>query len=60
MRAGRGHIKRNILRRIYGPKIKNEGEYKIRTNQEFQDLYGEANIIGILKSIRLSWAGHVW
>ena len=53
-------FERKILRRIYGPKTNNEGEYKIRTNQEIQDLYGEPNINGILKSSRLSWAGHVW
>ena len=41
-------------------KKNNEGEYKVRTNQEIQDLYGEPNINGILKSSRLSWAGHVW
>ena len=49
---------RKILRRIYGPKYENE-EWKIRTNKELYDLYGEPHIIGTIKSMRLRWAGHV-
>lgn len=43
-------IEQKILRRIYEPKINDEGEYEVRANQEIQDLYGEANINGVLKS----------
>jgi len=32
---------------------------ELRTNREVAELYGETNIIGILKSSRLGWAGHV-
>lgn len=42
-----------ILRRIYGPKINSKEEYEVRINQ-INDLYGEATIIGALKSSRLS------
>jgi hypothetical protein len=42
------------------PKKNNEGEYKMRTNQEIKDLYGEATTNGVLKSSRLRWVGHVW
>ncbi|VVC25708.1 Hypothetical protein CINCED_3A019582 [Cinara cedri] len=31
-----------------------------RTNEELRELFGEADIIGIMKSSRIRWAGHVW
>lgn len=33
-------FEQKILKRIYGPKFNNEGEYEIKKNQEIQDLYG--------------------
>lgn len=40
-------FKCKILKRIYyGPKINDEGEYEIRTNQKILNLYGEATING--------------
>lgn len=52
-------FEREILRKIYRPKINNEREYEIRSNQEIKDMYGEATINGVLKSSKLSWAGYV-
>lgn len=40
--------------------VNSEGEYQVRTNQEINNLYGEATIIDVLKSSRLSWVVHVW
>lgn len=49
---------RKILRRIYGPKVEND-EWKMRTNREIYELYGEPQIIGDIKGARLRWVGHV-
>jgi len=53
-------FERKILRKIFGPKKNNEGEYETRSNKNLEKLYNEPNIIGILKSARIGWAGHVW
>ncbi|KAL4083745.1 hypothetical protein QTP88_029061 [Uroleucon formosanum] len=55
-----GVFERKILRKIYGPKKNDVGEFEVRTNEELRRLFGEANIMGIMKSYRLRWAGHVW
>ncbi|XP_022172631.1 uncharacterized protein LOC111035356 [Myzus persicae] len=47
-----------ILRRIYGPKRNEENLYERRTNAELRAMFNEPNIVGILKSRRISWAGH--
>jgi len=54
-------FERKILRRIYGPK-RNEEEniYERRTNAELRQMSNDSNIVGILKSRLISWAGHVW
>jgi len=54
-------FERKILRRIFGPKKNTENnEYERRTNAELKELFNETDIVGVLKSRRLSWAGHVW
>lgn len=35
------------------------GRYRIRTNKELEDIYGNSNIVREIKSKRLNWAGHV-
>lgn len=51
---------RRILRRIYGPvKDNNTQQYRIRTNKELEELYNQPDIVKIIKSERLRWAGHV-
>ncbi|KAE9522623.1 hypothetical protein AGLY_016986 [Aphis glycines] len=55
-----GVFERKILRKIFGPKRNNDGEYEVRGNRELYDLYKEPTIVGSLKSTRISWAGHVW
>jgi hypothetical protein len=34
-------------------------EWRKRFNRELHDLYGDSSVIGIVKSARLRWAGHV-
>jgi len=53
-------FERKILRRIFGPKRNDEGGYEIRSNRELNALFNESNIVSILKSQRIRWAGHVW
>ena len=48
-----------ILRQIFGPKWNENGEWKRLHNEELHSLYRSPNIIRLLKSRRLRWAGHV-
>ena len=49
-----------MLRRIFGPK-RNEvtGDWRKLHNEEFNDLYSSPNIVWVIKSRRMRWAGHV-
>jgi hypothetical protein len=49
-----------VLRRIFGPK-RDEiiGGWRELHNEELHNLYSSANIIRIIKSRRMRWAGHV-
>jgi hypothetical protein len=53
-------FEKRVLRRIFGPK-KDEvtGEWRKLHNDELHDLYSSQNIIRIIKSRRMRWAGHV-
>ncbi|KAE9545357.1 hypothetical protein AGLY_000900 [Aphis glycines] len=53
-------FERKILRRIYGPKRNEENTSERRTNAELRIIFNETNIVGILKSRWISWAGYVW
>ena len=46
-----------ILRRIFGPKRNGNGEW--RRNWQVHSLYRSPNIVRVIKSRRLRWAGHV-
>ena len=49
-----------LLRTIFGPN-RNEvtGEWRKLHNEELNDLYSSQNIIRVIKSRRMGWAGHV-
>jgi hypothetical protein len=51
-------FERKIFRRIYGPKYEN-GEWKIRTNRELEEMNGGENIVKWIKGQRISWLGHL-
>jgi hypothetical protein len=49
-----------VLRRIFGPKNDEAtGDWRRPYNEELSDLYSSPNIIRVIKSRRLRWAGHV-
>jgi transcription termination factor 2 len=49
-----------VLRSIFGPKRDEvTGEWRRLHNKELYALYSSANIILVIKSRRLRWAGHV-
>ena len=48
-----------ILRRIFGPKRDDNGEWRRLHNEELHSLYRSPNIVSVIKSRRLRWAGHV-
>ena len=48
-----------ILRRILGPKRDENGELRRLHNEELHSLYRSPNIVRVIKSRRLTWAGHV-
>ena len=49
-----------VLRRIFGPKRDEvTGEWRKLHNEELSDLYSLSNILRVVKSKRLRWAGHV-
>jgi len=49
-----------VLRRIFGPRRDElTGEWRRLHNEELNGLYSSPNIVRVIKSIRMRWAGHV-
>jgi hypothetical protein len=49
-----------VLRRIFGPKRDEvTGDWRRLHNEELNDLYSSLNIIRVITTRRLRWAGHV-
>ena len=53
-------LENRVLRRVFGPKRDEvTGEWRKLHNEELNDLYSLHNILRLLKSRRMRWAGHV-
>ena len=49
-----------VLRRIFGTKRDEvTGEWRKLHNEELNNLYSSPNIVRVVKSRRMRWAGHV-
>jgi hypothetical protein len=48
-----------VLRKIFGPKREEDGSWRKLHNDELHNLYYSPNIVRVIKSIRMRWAGHV-
>jgi hypothetical protein len=48
-----------VLRRIFGLKREEDGSWRKLHNDEIHSLYSSPNIVRVIKSRRIRWAGHV-
>jgi hypothetical protein len=49
-----------VLRRVFGPKRDEvTGEWRKLHKEELKDLHSQPNIVRVVKSRRMRWAGHV-
>jgi len=49
-----------VLRRIFGARREEvTGQLRRLHNEELNDLYSSPNIVRVIKSRRMRWAGHV-
>jgi hypothetical protein len=49
----------SVLRKIFGPKREEVLSWRKLHNDELHSLYSSPNIIRVIKSRRMKWAGHV-
>jgi hypothetical protein len=53
-------FEKRVLRRIFGPKRDEvTGEWRRLHNEELNDLYSSPNIIPVINSGTMRWAGHI-
>jgi hypothetical protein len=49
----------NRMLRIFGPERDEDGSWRKLHNNELHSLYSLPNIVRVIKSRRMRWAGHV-
>jgi hypothetical protein len=47
------------LRKIFGAKREEDGSWRKLHNDELHDLYSSPNVVRVIESRRMRWAGHV-
>jgi hypothetical protein len=47
------------MRKIFGPTRTDDDYWRIKTNQEINNILQGQNIIGLIKKQRLNWFSHV-
>jgi hypothetical protein len=52
-------FEKRVMRRIFGSKREEDGSWRKLHNDELHSLYSSPNIIRVIKSRRMRWAGHV-
>jgi hypothetical protein len=57
--GGRTQTENRVLRKIFGPKREEDGSWRKLHNDELHNLYSSQNIVTVIKSRRMRWAGHV-
>jgi hypothetical protein len=48
-----------MLRKIYGPKREEDGSWRKLHTDELHEVYSSPNIVRVIKSRRMRWAGNV-
>jgi hypothetical protein len=48
-----------VLKRIFRPKREEDGSWRKLHNDELHSLYASRNIVRVIKSSKMRWAGHV-
>jgi hypothetical protein len=54
-----GVFENRVLRRIFGPKREADGSWRKLHSDELHSLYSSLNIVRVIKSRKMRWAGHV-
>jgi hypothetical protein len=52
-------FKNGVSRKIFGPEREEDGSWRKLHNDELHSLYFSPNIVRVIKSRRMRWAGHV-
>jgi hypothetical protein len=52
-------FEKRVLRRVLGPKREEDGSLRKLHNDELHSLYSSPNIVTVIKTKRMKWAGHV-
>jgi hypothetical protein len=52
-------FEKRVLRKMFGPKREEDGSWRKLHSDELHNLYSSPNIVRVIKSRRMRWAGHV-
>ena len=52
-------MENRVLKQIFSPKSNDNGEWRSFHNEQLHSLYRSPNIVRVIKSRTLRWAGHV-